>query len=108
MNLNILPPNLKIRFAQRLLSVASGTHPADPASRTPITLSKARCGERLRVVGVRPSSPACIRLKELGFCESAEICKVVDGSALICQMRGVRLAIGRSLGADVMVEPVLS
>lgn len=105
MNLNILPPTLKLRFAQRPASEALST---PPAPGTPISLSKARCGERLRVVGVRPSSPACVRLKELGFCESAEICKVMDGSALICQLRGVRLAIGRSLGADVLVEPVFS
>ncbi len=44
----------------------------------------------------------------MGFCESAEVCKVVDGSALICQMRGVRLAIARNLGADVMVERMKS
>lgn len=58
----------------------------------------------LRVVSVRPESPAALRLKELGFCESAEVRKVMDGTALICQLRGVRLAIGRNLGADVIVE----
>ncbi len=60
------------------------------------------------MVGVRAGSPACLRLKELGFCESAEICKVMDGSAMICQLRGVRLAIARNLGADVMVERMAS
>ena len=71
-------------------------------------LSKARCGERLRVVSVKGSSASCIRLKEMGFCESAEVCKVVDGSALICQLSGTRLAIGRNLGADVLVERLVS
>ena len=79
-----------------------------PSSKPTLTLSKARCGERLRVVKVCPSSPACVRLTELGFCESAEICKVTDGSALICQLKGVRLAIARNLGSDVLVERVVA
>lgn len=96
MNLNMVWSTLKTRFARFFRS----------ATPEPLTLSKARCGEWLRVVGVKPTSPECIRLKEMGFCESAEICKVVDGNALICQMRGVRLAIARNLGSDVVVEPV--
>jgi len=91
-NLNIFGPALSTSF--------------DTSTSEPMTLSKARCGERLRVIGIRSSSPECIRLKEMGFCESVEVCKVVDGAALICQMRGVRLAIARDLGADVMVERI--
>ena len=60
------------------------------------------------MVGVRSSSPACVRLRELGFCESAEVCKLVDGSAMICHLKGVRLAIARNLGADVLVERLVS
>ncbi len=50
----------------------------------------------------------CNRLREMGFCESSEICKVVDGSAIICSVYGMRLAIGRALGEAVLVEPVLA
>jgi Fe2+ transport system protein FeoA len=71
-----------------------------------MTLSAARCGERLRVVCVRGESPECVRLREMGFNEAAEVCKVTDGGALICQLSGVRLAIARKLGADVMVERI--
>ena len=74
--------------------------------RAPLTLTCARCGEVLRVVGVNPQSRAGGRLKELGFCEAAEVQKLTDGSALLCQIQGVRLAIGRELGADVYVEEV--
>ena len=73
----------------------------------PLTLSSARCGERLRIVGIVPSSAASLRLQELGLHERVEIQKIVDGSALICAFRGARLAIGRNLGADVLVEGVL-
>lgn len=73
-----------------------------------LPLSKARCGERLRVVAIRADAPDGLRLRELGFHETAEVCKVSDGSALICRLRGARLAIGRDLGAEVMVEPIVS
>jgi ferrous iron transport protein A len=89
---------------RRILKKIS-THSLLPGKpRALLSLSEARCGERLRVVGVRPSSKSYVRLKELGFCESAVVCKVTNGSALICQVCGVRLAIGRDLGADVLVE----
>jgi ferrous iron transport protein A len=71
-----------------------------------LTLSRARCGERLRVVSLNPSCPDCVRLRELGFCESAEVRKVADGCALICLLRGMRVAIGRELGAMVQVERI--
>lgn len=77
-----------------------------PAPTGPQTLTCARCGEKLRVVGLNPHSPEGARLRELGFCETAEVRKLTDGSALICQLQGVRLAIGRRLGADVYVEGV--
>ena len=74
----------------------------------PFSLCQARCGERLRVVAIRSESSAFVRLHELGFCPSAEVCKVVDGGALICVMQGMRLAIARQLGNDVLVERIYS
>lgn len=69
----------------------------------PLTLSSARCGERLRIVEIA-SSPDAQRLKELGLCETAEIQKIVDGNALVCILQGSRFAIARDLGASVLVE----
>ncbi len=73
-----------------------------------LTLARARCGERLRVVSLCPNCPECVRLRELGFCESAEVRKVADGGAMICMLMGMRVAIGRELGALVEVERVLA
>ncbi|MDB6154193.1 MAG: FeoA family protein [Chthoniobacteraceae bacterium] len=73
-----------------------------------LTLARARCGERLRVVSLCPNCPECVRLRELGFCESAEVRKVADGGAMICMLMGMRVAIGRELGAMVEVERVLA
>ena len=72
----------------------------------PLTLSRARCGERLRVLSICPNCPECVRLRELGFCESAEIRKVADGGAMICMLMGMRVAIGRELASHVRVERV--
>ena len=71
-----------------------------------LTLSGARCGDRLRVVSICPNCPDCVRLRELGFCERAEFCKLADGSAMICSLMGTRVAIGRELGSHVRVERV--
>ena len=71
-----------------------------------MNLSQARCGERLKIVNLRTDSPAIARLRELGFCESAEVCKVADRGACICVLLGTRVAIGPELASHVLVERV--
>lgn len=81
--------------------------PADFSHHCPrLSLSQARCGEKLRIVNLRSDSPAAARLRELGFCESAEVCKVADRGACICVLMGTRVAIGPELASHVMVERV--
>ena len=81
--------------------------PAHPDSQSPcLSLSQARCGEKLKIVNLRKDSPATARLRELGFCESAEVCKVADRGACICVLMGTRVAIGPELASHVMVERV--
>lgn len=72
----------------------------------PLNLSRARCGELLRIVGLCENSPACLRLRELGFCEMTEVCKLADNGALICNLLGTRVAIARDLGKQIFVEKV--
>lgn len=71
-----------------------------------LTLCRARCGERLRIVGMCPDCPDCARLRELGFCEASEVCKVAEGGAVICRLLGTKVAIGRHLARHVYVERV--
>ena len=71
-----------------------------------LNLSQARCGEKLKIVNLRHDSPATARLRELGFCESAEVCKVADRGACICVLMGTRVAIGPELASHVFVERV--
>ena len=72
----------------------------------PMTLARARCGERMRVVHICPDCPECVRLREMGFYDTAEVRKLSDGAAIICLLLGVRVAIGRDLGEHVHVEPI--
>lgn len=75
-------------------------------STEPLNLSRARCGERLKIVSLKSDSSASLRLRELGFCEATEVRKVSDGGALICNLLGVRVAIARNLGAQILVERI--
>ncbi len=72
----------------------------------PLTLSQARCGERLRIAAICPNCPECVRLRELGFSEAREIRKVSDGGAMICLLMGIRVAVGKRLGSHVQVERI--
>ena len=77
-------------------------------SRTPkpLTLAHAKCGERLRVIHICPDCKECLRLRELGFYDAAEVRKISDGAAIICLLLGMRVAIGRDLGEHVHVERI--
>ena len=71
-----------------------------------LTLARAKVGERLRVVSICPDCHECMRLRELGFQDRVEVRKVSDGAAIICSIMGMRVAIGRNLGAHVQVEKI--
>ncbi len=86
------------------MSTANSTPHSAPSAK--VSLLEARCGDRLRVVTVARNCATSIRLRELGFCESAEVCKVAQRGACICLLAGTRVAIGADLAAHVLVERV--
>lgn len=71
-----------------------------------LTLARAKVGVRLRITSICPDCPDCVRLRELGFYDTAEVRKISDGPAMICSLFGVRVAIGRELGEHVRVEKI--
>lgn len=79
--------------------------PNSPKKST-VSLARAKVGERLRVVTICPDCPECLRLRELGFQDRAEVRKIADGAAIICSIMGLRVAIGRDLGEHVRVERI--
>lgn len=68
------------------------------------TLSKAGTGCLLRICQLDGDNRQ--RLREIGFCEDLEICKLSDGRNMICSVSGARLALSRKLGDHVLVVPV--
>lgn len=74
----------------------------------PLTLLSAPMGRKLRLLALEAKPAQCQRLREMGFCESAEIVKLSQGAALVCQVCGTRLALSRDLAKDIMIEPVRS
>lgn len=80
--------------------------PSNPPPSVPLSLASACCGQRLRIVSLPASSPECLRMRELGICERALVSKLGDGPAILCSFAGGRMAVGRALGAAVIVEAV--
>ena len=67
------------------------------------TLRHARMGEDLRLVQLDGEPSFCQRLREMGFCESAQLRKVSNGTCFICLVCGVRLAVNHRLADKIIV-----
>lgn len=70
------------------------------------TLLAAPIGERLRLMELLGQPALCQRLREMGLCESAEIIKVGQGAAVLCQVCGTRVALSHDLAESIMIERV--
>lgn len=106
-NSAVIPDTLLRPALNKMPASRCETDHAPGLGRPCIRLTDARCGERLRVVSVERDCATSARLRELGFCESAEICKVLAQRGMcICLLAGTRVALGPDLAAHVLVEPV--
>lgn len=59
---------------------------------------------RIKALNAEPA--VCQRLREMGFCEFAEVRKVSQGSALICRVCGVKVALSKFLAKNIVVETI--
>ncbi len=64
-------------------------------------LRAARPGETVRVLRLDAQEAVCSRLREMGFCEAAEVRVINNAGALVCQVCGSRVGLSRQL-ADVI------
>ena len=46
-----------------------------------------------------------LRLRELGFCESARVTKISGRSTVVCDVCGTRLALSHDLARTILVQP---
>ena len=65
-------------------------------------------GQSVRVTQLRGEPAVCQRLREMGFCEFAEVRKVVHGEVLICHVCNTRIALSRRLAKNILVESISS
>ena len=67
-------------------------------------LSEAEAGPVLSVERLEGSTTLCHRLREVGFCEKAEIRLLSRGGQMICSVCGTRLALSRKLAKNIWVK----
>jgi Fe2+ transport system protein FeoA len=70
------------------------------------TLAACAVGARATVVALGCGDQEACRLRALGLCEGAHVDVVDTRHAMLLDVRGTRLALGRSLTAGITVQPV--
>lgn len=68
------------------------------------TLFDTAAGARCRVVALNGCQGTCHRLREMGFCENAQVMKISRGGSTICTVCGSRVALSRKLAKCIVVE----
>ncbi len=67
-------------------------------------LSKAEAGKILSIERLEGNEKVCRRLREVGFCEKAEVKLLTRGGQMICSVCGTRLALSRKLAEKIWVK----
>ena len=49
---------------------------------------------------------ACQRLREMGFCEDAEVKVLANNGSVVCQVCGSKVGLSKQIADRVLVEPV--
>lgn len=81
----------------------------DPRLQRPrMTLTELPTGAAGRVCALNGAAELCQRLREMGFCESAVIEKISGRSTLLCQVCGMRVALGEGVAKHITVELIRS
>lgn len=70
------------------------------------TLASCRAGSWATVMEVRCGDQEACRLRALGLCEGARVNVVDSRNAVLLEVRGTRIALGRALGAGITVRPI--
>jgi Fe2+ transport system protein FeoA len=68
-----------------------------------LNLGEARLGERVRVQRLAGQPAVCHRLRELGFCEEAEVRVIQKSGAMLCLVCGAKVCLSRQLAENIFV-----
>ncbi|GJG87994.1 hypothetical protein tb265_31750 [Gemmatimonadetes bacterium T265] len=86
--------------------VAPAALPQPAAVAGACTLASCRAGSWATVMEVHCGDQEACRLRALGLCEGARINVVDARNAVLLEVRGTRIALGRALGAGITVRPI--
>ena len=73
-----------------------------------VNLYDIEINQPVRVKALHGEPAVCQRLREMGFCEFAEVRKLSHGSCLICHVCGVNVALSKYLAKNIVVEKIHS
>ena len=71
-----------------------------------ISLRELPKGRKARVFRLEGEPVACQRLREMGFCEKAEVKVLNNHGPVICQVCGSKVGLSKEIADAVFVEPV--
>ncbi len=62
-------------------------------------------GQKARVQKLAARPALCRRLREMGFCEFAEVTILNKNGAMLCQVCHSKICLSRRLAESILVEP---
>ncbi|MDA7866632.1 ferrous iron transport protein A [Verrucomicrobia bacterium] len=69
-----------------------------------ISLHDVKPGQRVRVQKLSGQPALCHRLREMGFCEAAEVKILNNGGAMLCQVCNSKVCLSRQLAESILVD----
>ena len=79
-----------------------------PKEESLISLQQVEPGQRVRVQRLAGQPAICHRLREMGFCEYAEVKILTKGGAMLCQVCNSKVCLSRTLAESIYVEAAVA
>ncbi|MCS1408776.1 MAG: hypothetical protein M2R45_01953 [Verrucomicrobia subdivision 3 bacterium] len=73
-----------------------------------VSLQDIKPGQKVRVQKLAGQPALCHRLREMGFCEYAEVQILNKSGAMLCQVCNSKICLSRQLAEWILVEPALT
>ena len=67
-----------------------------------LTLKNAPLGKLFKIKNV--TGEACLKLREAGFCEGLDLCKISNDRCILCSICGTKYAISKDLSDSVVLN----
>lgn len=66
------------------------------------TLENAPIGKSFEIKNI--TGEYCIKLREIGFCEGLDLCKISENKCILCSICGARYAISKKLSSSIVLN----